>query len=88
MKRLAVLWNVDDPGMSAYLSPAEAWARRTGVEMRIVNAKTEAELSPALLQIAQLRPDALFVVPTSAIAAQYRAVLASHLSVDFLQAPS
>jgi putative ABC transport system substrate-binding protein len=76
MKRLVVLWNVDEPGMASYLPPAEEWARRAGVEMHIVKARTEADLARALVQIPRLRPDALFIVPTAAIASQHRSVLA------------
>jgi putative ABC transport system substrate-binding protein len=56
MKRLVVLWNVDEPGMASYLPPAEECARRAGVEMHIVKARTEADLARALVQIPRLRP--------------------------------
>ena len=63
LSRLAVLWN---PGQTAHpplISQVETAARTIGAQIRLVTARTPAELDGAFVTMSQERSDALLVLP-------------------------
>jgi putative tryptophan/tyrosine transport system substrate-binding protein len=60
--RIAVLWNVDDPGMSLRYRAIERAAKVLGVEVEPHALRTVDDFEPVFAAMARRRPDALFLV--------------------------
>ena len=61
LKRIAVLWNANNPGAALQLRDAEDAARTLGLELQLFGVHNPDELDIALETIARSRPDALMV---------------------------
>jgi putative ABC transport system substrate-binding protein len=61
MTDIVALVNPDNPNMAVQLQYVNDQAAKSGVRIEIINASTEADLAPALAQIAQHRYAALLV---------------------------
>ena len=60
--RLAVLWNVSDPGMVLRFKEIEAAAGVLGITLQSLEVRSHAEFGSAFAAMARERPDALFVI--------------------------
>jgi putative ABC transport system substrate-binding protein len=63
--RAAVLMNPSNPNTASNLSDVEGAARAMGLQIRILNASTSAEINAAFETFLHERPDVLFVVGDS-----------------------
>ncbi len=70
LQRLVVLGDSSYPGWSAYWQQAEAAARAKGISLRLLEARRPEDLATAFAGMNAERPDALYVVGTSAMRAR------------------
>jgi putative ABC transport system substrate-binding protein len=62
LSRVAVLWNVTDPGMVLRFREIEAAARVLGLTLQSHEVRSPKDFARAFAAMRQARPDALFVV--------------------------
>jgi putative ABC transport system substrate-binding protein len=62
LRRVAVLWHADNPGIGLMVRETEVGARSLGLELQVIGVRTTDELDAALETIARSHPDALLVV--------------------------
>lgn len=67
-KRVTILWEPEYPGMELYRRATEQAAEAMGIRLTLLPGRSLAEIETALAAVARDRPDALYVVPTGAIA--------------------
>jgi putative ABC transport system substrate-binding protein len=75
LSRLAILLNPDDPAVVFSLRETEKAARALGVEISLVEARRGEDLDGAFALIANIRPEALVILPAS-LMTKYAARLA------------
>jgi putative tryptophan/tyrosine transport system substrate-binding protein len=65
--RLGILLNPDDPAVVFSSSQTEKAARASGMEIRLVEARKGEDLDGAFALIAEIRPEALVILPASLV---------------------
>lgn len=66
IKRVAILWNPESPGMRYYAIETDQAAKAFGIVLQYFEVVRQEQLSGVLQQIAAGRPDALFLVGSPA----------------------
>jgi putative ABC transport system substrate-binding protein len=61
---IAALLDQASPGNTVWLQDAQTAAASLGLQLLVLSAHTESEISPAFASLTQRRPDALVVAPT------------------------
>jgi putative ABC transport system substrate-binding protein len=62
MRRVAMLWNAGDPGMTLRYRVSEAAAQTLGIKVEALGVRSTEDFEPALTAMTQNMPDAIFVV--------------------------
>ena len=62
MRRVAMLWNAADPGMTLRYRVSEAAAQALGIKVEALGVRSVEDFEPALSAMRQNLPDAIFVV--------------------------
>jgi putative tryptophan/tyrosine transport system substrate-binding protein len=62
MRRVAMLWNAGDPGMTLRYRVSEAAAQALGIKVEALGVRSVEDFEPALSAMRQSMPDAIFVV--------------------------
>ena len=62
MRRVAMLWNAGDPGMTLRYRVSEAAAQALGINVEALGVRSIEDFEPALTAMKQNMPDAMFVV--------------------------
>jgi putative tryptophan/tyrosine transport system substrate-binding protein len=62
MRRVAMLWNASDPGMTLRYRVSEAAAQALGIKVEALGVRSVEDFEPALSAMRQNMPDAIFVV--------------------------
>jgi putative ABC transport system substrate-binding protein len=62
MRRVAMLWNAGDPGMTLRYRVSEAAAETLGIKVEALGVRSTEDFEPALSTMTQNMPDAIFVV--------------------------
>ena len=75
-KRIAILLDLEFPGMPIYRSYSDRAGATYGITSKIFEVTRPGELAQALERIAKYRPDAFFVVPTGEIEKREKDVVA------------
>jgi putative ABC transport system substrate-binding protein len=76
VRKIAILYNPNDPGPALALRLAQEFATRRQVKIDSIAVATPEEFDHALLTIAQLHPDALYVYPDPLTARFAKATIA------------
>jgi putative ABC transport system substrate-binding protein len=76
-KTIGALVNPNNPNSELELKDVEAAARSLNRELHVVNASTERDFDTALATLAQIRADALFVVPDANFTNRREALVAA-----------
>jgi len=74
LRRVAVLWHADNPGIGVLVRDAEDGARALGLELQVIGVHTTADLDDALETIARSHPDALLVVASLTVQRDFNQV--------------
>ena len=62
MRRVAMLWNAEDPAMTLRYRVSESAAQALGLKVEPLGVRSTEDFEPALSQMKQNMPDAIFVV--------------------------
>ena len=62
MRRVAMLWNAGDPGMTLRYRVSETAAQTLGIKVEALGVRSVEDFEPALTAMKQNMPDAIFVV--------------------------
>jgi putative tryptophan/tyrosine transport system substrate-binding protein len=62
MRRVAMLWNAGDPGMTLRYRVSEAAAQALGITVEALGVRSVEDFEPALSTMRQNMPDAMFIV--------------------------
>jgi putative ABC transport system substrate-binding protein len=74
LRRLAILWNANQSGMTAQVSATEQAARVLGIETQALGVRNPAETDAALDAIARQRFDGLLMLPTLSVVRDFKHV--------------
>jgi putative ABC transport system substrate-binding protein len=72
---VSVILEPDLPGMPAYIREGNVAAKTLGLRVRYLEVRDTSGLDAALAQVHRQRPDALYVVPSGTVGAQYRRII-------------
>lgn len=62
LRRVAMLWNAEDAGMTLRYRVSETAAQKLGIAVEALGVRTAEDFEPALTAMRQQMPDAIFVV--------------------------
>jgi putative ABC transport system substrate-binding protein len=62
IKRVAMIWNADDLGMTLRYQESEAVARQLGITVEPLGVRAPKDFEPAFALMASSKPDAIFIV--------------------------